>query len=99
MAGGVLSWIASSLCLPLAIPVVILLFFAPMVLRMLRDVRTKRSVMKRGEPGMARVISIAQTGTTVNQVPEMRLVLDIERAGETPRRVTITQLVDLASTS
>lgn len=68
-----------------------------MVPRMLREARTKRSVMKRGETGMARVVAIAQTGTTVNQVPEMRLVLDIERAGETPRRVTVTQLVDVGS--
>jgi hypothetical protein len=27
----------------------------------------------------------------------MRLVLDIERAGEMPRRVTITQLVDIGA--
>ena len=83
--------------LPLAIPVILAPFFVPMVLRMLGEARTKRSVMTRGEPGMARITAVAQIGTTVNQVPDMRLVLDIERAGAPPRRVTMTRLVDLGS--
>ena len=33
----------------------------------------------------------------MNDVPEMRLVVDVERAGEQPRRITLTQLIDLGS--
>lgn len=48
-----------------------------------------------GENGVARVIDLWQTGTTVNQRPLMRIVLDVPQASGETRRVRMTQLVDL----
>src|SRR5712691_4865374 len=71
---------------PILVIVLMLLIFVPILRRMWGTARMRRYLLQQGELGMARVVAISQTGTTVNRVPEMRLVLDIERAGETPRR-------------
>jgi hypothetical protein len=78
---------------PILVIVLMALIFVPILRRQWRAAR----LLKRGEVGMARVVAVAQTGAMVNRVPEMRVVLDIERAGEMPRRVTITQLVDIGA--
>ena len=57
----------------------------------------RRDLLGHGEIAVARVVSISQTGTSINEVPEMRLVLDVERTGERPHRIKITELIDLGS--
>jgi hypothetical protein len=57
----------------------------------------RRHLLHHGEIAVARVVSISQTGTSINEVPEMRLVLDVERAGEHPHRIKVTELIDLGS--
>jgi hypothetical protein len=59
--------------------------------------KRRRHLLQYGEMAVARVVTISQTGTSVNNVPEMRLVVDVERAGEQPRRLTFAQLIDLGS--
>ena len=59
--------------------------------------KRRRHLLQHGEMAVARVLTISQTGTSVNDVPEMRLVVDVERAGEQPRRITFAQLIDLGS--
>jgi hypothetical protein len=59
--------------------------------------RRRRHLLRHGQMAVGRVIEISQTGITVNQVPMMRLVVDVERAGEQPRRIKIRQLIDLGS--
>jgi hypothetical protein len=38
--------------------------------------RKRRYLLRHGEIAVARVVSISQTGTSINEVPEMRLVVD-----------------------
>jgi hypothetical protein len=59
--------------------------------------KQRRYLLQHGEMAVARVVSISQTGTSINDVPEMQLVADVERAGEPPRRITFKQLIDLGS--
>src|SRR6201993_496789 len=59
--------------------------------------KRRRHLLQHGEMAVGRVLTISQTGTSVNDVPEMRLVVDVERAGEQPRRITFAQLIDLGS--
>ena len=59
--------------------------------------KRRRHLLEHGEMAVARVVTVSQTGTSVNDVPEMRLVVDVERAGEQPRRITFKQLIDLGS--
>jgi hypothetical protein len=59
--------------------------------------RKRQYRLRDGVRAEARVVSISQTGTSINEVPEMRLVLDVERGGERPHRIKITELVDLGS--
>ena len=63
----------------------------------LAKLRKRRHLLQHGEMAVARVITISQTGTSVNDIPEMRLVVDVERAGEQPRRIKFAQLIDLGS--
>ncbi|EHQ29501.1 hypothetical protein [Mucilaginibacter paludis] len=57
----------------------------------------RKRLAKEGDLAVAYVKSIAQTGVTVNQMPEMRLLLQIENIGGQPRQVEIKQLIDLGS--
>jgi len=84
---ALLSWLPF---LPVLISVLI---FAVLASRFFR----RRRIVQRGEIATARVVSISQTGTMVNQVPQMQITVDIESAGETPRRVTFKQVVDIGS--
>ncbi|HXM01166.1 MAG TPA: hypothetical protein VN939_01095, partial [Chthoniobacterales bacterium] len=63
----------------------------------LAKLRKRRQLLQHGEIAVARLVTISQTGTSINDVPEMRLVVDVERAGEPPRRITFAQLIDLGS--
>ena len=61
------------------------------------QMRNRKRLLSEGNMAIADVLSIAQTGTTINQVPEMLLSLRIENTGGQPRTVTIKQLRDLGS--
>lgn len=63
----------------------------------LAKARKCRHLLQHGEMAVGRVVTISQTGTSINDVPEMRLDIDVERAGEQPRRITFAQLIDLGS--
>ena len=62
--------------------------------RLRRDVR-QLSEIGVGEVG--RVLAIEQTGTEINDQPEMRVELDIHPAGGVRRQVTVKQLTDMGS--
>ncbi len=62
-----------------------------------KQMQNRKRLAKEGSLMVADVLSISQTGTTINQVPEMRLLLQIENAGGQPRQVEIKQLIDLGS--
>nr|WP_193102130.1 hypothetical protein [Burkholderia sp. Z1] len=49
-----------------------------------------------GYPAIADVVEIAQTGVTLNQVPQMRIVLRFYVNGA-PREIAIRQFVDLGN--
>src|ERR1700761_9429719 len=87
--------------LNILLPVVIFLFvgfiFYRVFGRVFKQMRNGRKLAQTGALGLADVVSVSQTGTTVNGVPEMRVVVDVENAGTPPRRVEIKQLIDLGS--
>ncbi|WP_244136315.1 hypothetical protein [Burkholderia sp. BCC0405] len=49
-----------------------------------------------GYPVVADVVEIAQTGVTLNQVPQMRIVLSFY-VNDRPREIAIRQFVDLGN--
>ena len=83
--------------LPIVLPAALLLLFGAIFGSLALRSLERRRLLREGELGMARVVSVSQTGTMVNQRPEMRIVLDIERGGEATRRVTTRQVLDLGS--
>ncbi len=84
--------------LPLIVPLIIVgVVFWFAVLPFFRMRAKIKHLTEVGVPEVATVVEISQTGTTLNQVPQMRVVLDIQQAGEAPRRVTTKQLIDLGS--
>lgn len=81
-----------------ALAAIAAIIFVVLLLRVqLARFRRRQYLLRNGVRAAARVVSISQTGTSINEVPEMRLVLDVEREGERPHRIKITELVDLGS--
>ncbi|MGZ3871302.1 MAG: hypothetical protein ACXVJD_00205 [Mucilaginibacter sp.] len=62
-----------------------------------KQLKNQKRLAKEGTLSVAYVKSISQTGTTVNQRPEMLLSLEIENIGGRARQVSIKQLIDLGS--
>ena len=56
-----------------------------------------RQLAKTGKPELGSVVSVSQTGTTINSVPLMAVTVDIHAAGEPPRRILIKQLMQLGN--
>ncbi len=52
--------------------------------------------IKNGIPTVGQVVSISQTGSTVNNVPQMKLVVRLTEGGSI-REVTWRQLIDVGS--
>lgn len=65
--------------------------------RVLKSRQNIKRLAQEGDLALATVMEVGQTGTTVNQVPEMRLLLKIENVGSQPRQVEIKQLIDLGA--
>lgn len=84
---GILAFIV-----PLVITGLVIYFvFVPIY----RNMREKQRVASTGITERAVVIDCSQTGVTINQTPQMRVVFDIESPGFPPRRVETRQLIDL----
>ena len=81
------------LIVPLIAFGIMFLVFRPVYLRY----RNRRQLLSTGNLGVADVVSSSQTGVSINRQPEMRVVLDVENTGGTPRRVEVKQVFDLGS--
>ena len=83
------------------IPVVIILIVGFVFYKVFggvyKQIQNRKRLAQEGSLAIAYVQSISQTGTTVNQMPEMRLSLQIENIGGQPRQVEIKQLIGLGS--
>ena len=83
------------------IPAVVVLFVGLVFYRVFGEVfkqmKNRKRLAQEGSLAMADVISISQSGTTVNQVPEMHLTLAVDNPGGRPRKIEIRQLVDIGS--
>jgi hypothetical protein len=53
--------------------------------------KRRRQLLQHAEMAVARVVNISQTGTATTA---KQLMLDIDKIGAAPRRVTITQIID-----
>jgi hypothetical protein len=83
--------------IPVAIFLIIGFVFFKVFGGVYKQAQNRKRLIREGNLTIAYVLGVAQTGVTVNQVPEMRLSLDIENVGGQPRRIEIKQLVDLGS--
>lgn len=54
---------------------------------------TNRGVLAKGVPATAQVLSMAETGTTVNQQPLVEFGLQVHRDGEEPYEVKVKQVL------
>ena len=77
--------------------VIIAVVFRFAVLPAIKMASQRKRLIASGKPELATVVEVSQTGLTVNQMPQMRVVLDIQEAGAAARRVETKQLVDLGS--
>ncbi len=61
------------------------------------NVQKQKAVAEHGEPAKARVLSIQQTGTFVNENPMVHMTLEIQREGQKPYEATIETIVELVA--
>ena len=80
--------------LPAIITLVVLFVFFG---RTIKQVLNVKLLTKKGNLSVANVLSISQSGTIIDQVPEFYLSLQIENIGGQTRQVQIKQLIDLGS--
>ena len=87
----------ASASLAFLVPVIVIgvmvFAFGPVIRRYFNG----RKLLSTGNLGVADVVSSSQTGVSINSQPEMRVVLDVENTGGTPRRVEVKQVFDLGS--
>lgn len=79
--------------IPIVVIGILVFAFGPVVRRYFNG----RKLLSTGDLGVADVVSSSQTGVSINSQPEMRVVLDVENTGGTPRRVELKQIFDLGS--
>ena len=79
------------------LPIILTLFFVVFFGRIFLRYRNSRRLLRQGSLGVGDVVSCSQTGVTVNSQPEMRVVVNLENVGGTPRQVEIKQIFDLGS--
>lgn len=82
------------------LPAAMLLFFALLMfvvwLPMVRGL-DHSDVLRNGEPAMATIVAVDQTGTRINEQPVFKFTLDVAGANGETRRVTTKQIVSLTS--
>ena len=82
--------------LTILLPIVITLIILFTVLRPILRMRTMaKSIVQNGKAELGRVVSSSQTGLTVNGVPQIEVVLDLQVAGQPARRVSSKLMLGL----
>lgn len=87
---GVVQYIPGAMCLVFAL--LMFVVWLPMVRGL-----DHSDVLRNGEPAMATIVSVDQTGTRINERPVFKFTLDVAGANGETRRVTTKQLVSLTS--
>ncbi len=88
--------ISSMIMMSVLLPIVSLALVGFFVFRLIARNSQRAQLLQTGQLCTGKVVAISQTGTTVNQVPEMQLVVDVDAPGGS-RRVSFRQLIDLGS--
>ena len=71
------------------------LFSVILALRMGRNVSQTRRIKETGIAGRARVVSAEETGTYINNAPQLELVLDVELPGMETDRIRMKSCVSV----
>jgi len=88
--------ISNMIMLSIRLPILSIALAGFFVVRLIMRSAQRAQLIQNGQLANGKVVSISQTGTSVNQVPEMQVTVDVDLGGQ-PRRVTFRQLIDLGS--
>src|SRR5262245_27897886 len=66
-----------------------------MVKRLGDEAQQRQRIFAAGHPAQARIVQVRQTGTTVNNQPEVDLLLDVFPSNAPPYRARTSRLVSL----
>ena len=83
----------------LGLTALVVLLSLMFVVRMLRNSAQNRQLLQSGEAAPAVVLELRDTGTTVNDNPQVELVLDVLPASRPPFRATTRTLISRLHTS
>ena len=80
--------ISSMIMLSILAPILSIALAGFFVVRLIMRSAQRAQLIQNGQLANGKVVSISQTGTSVNQVPEMQVTVDVDLGGQ-PRRVTL----------
>jgi hypothetical protein len=81
------------------IAALVIVFVIIAVGRLVRGGARNRQLLQSGESATATIVELRDTGTTVNDNPQVELVLDVLPAGRPPFRATARTLISRLQTS
>ncbi|HEX6195252.1 MAG TPA: DUF3592 domain-containing protein [Jiangellaceae bacterium] len=87
---GIVQYIPAAMCLFFAL--LMFVVWLPMVRGL-----DHGAVLRNGEPAMATIVAVNETGTQINERPVFKFTLDVPAANGETRRVTTKQIVSLTS--
>src|SRR5262245_3782257 len=81
------------------IAALMVVFAIIVVMRLVRGGARNRQLLQTGESATATIVELRDTGVTVNDNPQVELVLDVVPAGRPPFRATARTLISRLQTS
>jgi uncharacterized protein DUF3592 len=81
------------------IAALVVVFAIFMVMRLVRGGAQNRQLLQTGESATATIVELHDTGVSVNDNPQVELVLDVVPAGRPPFRATTRTLISRLQTS
>ena len=77
----------------LAVTAVVLIFIFRMMGGLRQQMATSQAILLNGVPGTARVLQLTDTGTTVNDNPMAKVLLEVQMQNQTPYQAQVQMLV------
>jgi hypothetical protein len=81
------------------IAALVVVFSIIVVMRLVRGGAQNRRLLQSGEPATATIVELRDTGVSVNDNPQVELVLDVLPTGRPPFRATTRTMISRLQTS
>lgn len=99
MLGPLLDSVNTMMYLSFGVAALVVFFAAIAVIRLLRSGAQNRQLLNSGTPATAVILELRDTGVTVNDNPQVELLLDVRPSDGSPFQATARTLISRLQTS